>query len=747
MVDTSMYSRRLNFLLIFFVGFLSILILKLFVLQVVRHNYYVETALADRQGLTELNSRRGEIFFNDYNSDEGFRVATNTTLDTVFADPFLIEDPLFIADKLAPILFDEKSALEAEEFRLKEQRKSLPADLTEEEVHSILQPRSVSELELEFRQEMLDKLSQKVRQSIILYNDPEPSVRDSVRALGLPGIEITDRQIFAYPPQISNPKEYAAKMSTILEIEPARLENLFKGNNRYTILAKKIELAKSEQIQDMIDENDEAFKGIGFEPKSYRFYPEHELGSQVLGFVDSTGGTYGVEEYFDDILSGESGVFKTQLDGLGKQITVGGDTVIKPAEDGSDVYLTIERSIQMEVERLLKKRVEDTQADSGQVIVMDPKTGKILAMAHYPTYDPNEFWKALDTEEIFMTPEDKENLIEFNYASGTETYLVTDEDLNKQFQVLPLVSEETGETYYEKFKNNVGAAVYRNRTVVDVYEPGSIFKPLTMSAAIDDESVTPNTTVVDNGPIQVDEFWISNALNKHYGTITMTQVLETSNNVGMAWIAQRIGRNLFHSYMMKYGLGKRTDIEFVGEKSGQIEPFTGWADSELVTHAFGQGITLTPIQMITAFSALANDGVLMEPSIVEKIVHSDGRVDEIDPTIVRRVVSKKTADTLVAMLESVIVNGQARTAKVKGYTVAGKTGTSQTYKHGVPLSGPGTTVASFAGFAPASNPRFVVLIKVDKPRTSPWGADVAAPLFHDIAEYILQYMAIPPDDV
>lgn len=747
MVDTSMYSRRLNFLLIFFVGFLSILILKLFVLQVVRHNYYVETALADRQGLTELNSRRGEIFFNDYNSDEGFRVATNTTSDTIFADPFLIEDPLFIADKLAPILFDEKSALEAEEFRLKEQRKSLPADLTEEEVHSILQPRSVSELELEFRQEMLDKLSQKVRQSIILYNDPEPSVRDSVRALGLPGIEITDRQIFAYPPQISNPKEYAAKMSTILDIEPARLENLFKGNNRYTILAKKIELAKSEQIQDMIDENDEAFKGIGFEPKSYRFYPERELGSQVLGFVDSTGGTYGVEEYFDDILSGESGVFKTQLDGLGKQITVGGDTVIKPAEDGSDVYLTIERSIQMEVERLLQKRVEDTQADSGQVIVMDPKTGKILAMAHYPTYDPNEFWKALDTEEIFMTPEDKENLIEFNYASGTETYLVTDEELNKQFQVLPLVSEETGETYYEKFKNNVGAAVYRNRTVVDVYEPGSIFKPLTMSAAIDDESVTPNTTVVDNGPIQVDEFWISNALNKHYGTITMTQVLETSNNVGMAWIAQRIGRNLFHSYMMKYGLGKRTDIEFVGEKSGQIEPFTGWADSELVTHAFGQGITLTPIQMITAFSALANDGVLMEPSIVEKIVHSDGRVDEIDPTIVRRVVSKKTADTLVAMLESVIVNGQARTAKVKGYTVAGKTGTSQTYKHGVPLSGPGTTVASFAGFAPASNPRFVVLIKVDKPRTSPWGADVAAPLFHDIAEYILQYMAIPPDDV
>jgi cell division protein FtsI/penicillin-binding protein 2 len=765
MVQTEQYSRRLSFLLIFFIAFFSVIGIKLFYLQVVKHNFYLQKALADHQGYTELDSRRGEIYLQDYHSSGDFRVATNTTLDTVFADPFLIEDPLFVADNLYPLLFDAKIAQRAEENRLKEQRKTLPADLTEEEVNDILKPKSLEELKLEFRNEVLGKISQKVRQQIILYTDPDDSIRSKVKALRLPGIEVQDKQIVAFPPQITDTKEYAGKLTAILEIEPERLEKLFEGQNRYTVLARKIEPDNSEKIRELVKNDKEAYRGIGFEQKSYRFYPEKRLASQVLGFVDSQGGRYGVEESYDDLLKGRPGLFKTKLDGLGKQITVGNDTVIKPAEDGSDVYLTIERSVQMEVERLLEEKVKETDADGGQVIVMEPDTGNILAMAHYPTYDPNEFWTALDTEEVFLEDlyKDEEELqegtanpelesrqneiITFNYASGDEHYLIVDDKLDKRLRILPVKSEKSGETYYEKFKNEVGAAVYRNRLVQDIYEPGSVFKAITMAAAIDDGNITPNDTVNDTGPIKVDEFWIDNALSKHYGIITMTQVLETSNNIGIAWITQKLGRNLMYSYIKKFGFGLRTDVQLEGEKTGKIESFTTWADSELVTHGFGQGISVTPLQMITAFAALANDGVLLQPNLVKQLVHSDGTIEEIDPVIVRRVVSKKTADTLVAMLTSVVENGQAKGALVDNYLVAGKTGTSQTYRNGVPLEGLGTTIASFAGFAPASDPEFVILVKIDKPRTSQWGSDVAAPLFGDIASYILQYQNIPPDDL
>jgi cell division protein FtsI/penicillin-binding protein 2 len=314
-----------------------------------------------------------------------------------------------------------------------------------------------------------------------------------------------------------------------------------------------------------------------------------------------------------------------------------------------------------------------------------------------------------------------------------------------KLQLLPVQSELTGEEYFEKFKNNVGGVVYRNRVVQDLFEPGSIFKPITMSVAIDSEIVNANTTFNDSGPIFVDNFRINNALNKNYGVITMTQALETSNNVAMAWLSRQIGRNLFHNYMMQYGLNRRTDIEFLNEHTGRVRPFTSWAESELVTHSFGQGFTMTPIQMVTAIASIANGGVLMQPSIVNRIEHSDGKVEESRPVTVRRVVSQKTADTITAMMVSTVDRGQSNTIRIPGYSVAGKTGTSQTYRNGRPLSGAGTTIASFVGFAPASDPRFVILVKMDRPKTSPWADSTAMPLFDELTRFLLQYFAIPPD--
>jgi len=242
----------------------------------------------------------------------------------------------------------------------------------------------------------------------------------------------------------------------------------------------------------------------------------------------------------------------------------------------------------------------------------------------------------------------------------------------------------------------------------------------------------------------VDEFTIDNALGKHYGLITMTQVLETSNNIGMAYVAHRLGASLFYTYIRKYGFARPTDIEFLDEQSGKVEKFNKWADSELVTHAFGQGISVTPIQMVTAISALANDGVLMEPYIIEKVIQGKD-VKEREPQIVHQVVSQATSETLTAMLVSVVEKGQLGALKHSGYSIAAKTGTSQTYKNGKPLSGAGTTITSMAGFAPADDPKFVILIKLDKPRSSEWAVVVLAPLFNNISDYLFDYFSVPPN--
>jgi cell division protein FtsI/penicillin-binding protein 2 len=264
-----------------------------------------------------------------------------------------------------------------------------------------------------------------------------------------------------------------------------------------------------------------------------------------------------------------------------------------------------------------------------------------------------------------------------------------------------------------------------------------------MSAAIDTGSVTPNTTMLDDGPIKVDEFTTNNAFGKHYGLITMTQVLETSNNIGMAWIANKIGRELFYNYIDRFGFGEKLEIEFDDEKTGKLRKPNTWAESELATIAFGQGLTTTPLQMVMAYAALANDGVMMQPTLVKKIEYSNGLVDEPEPTVLRKVVSKKTADTLTAMLVSVIEKGEGGAGQVAGYSIAGKTGTAQTYKNGQPLEGKGTTMATFIGYGPAEDPEFVVLVRIEKPRSSQWAGDTAAPVFSDVAAFLMDYLNVP----
>jgi len=777
MVEIDSYNKRLNYLMLFFIGFLVVLSMKLFYLQVVKHGFYLNKALSDHQGYTELQSRRGEIFVQDYHSDTAFKVATNTALSTVFADPSLILDPTKVTNDIYEYLFKEEEALKAEELRIEEASKTLSLDLTEEEIQTFLEPKSLEELKLEFRDDILSKISQQQRQEIILIEDPDIILRSRVKKLGLTGVEVFKSKIVVYPPQISNQKSTALRLAPVVDMNPKRLEELLAGVNRYVILGHRIDNDKVNEIRKLIEAEPKQFKGIGFEEHDYRYYPEGELSAAVVGFLNSENeGIYGIEEYYNKMLKGEEGIFKTKLDAFGKQITVGNDTIIKPAKDGSDVYLTIERSIQMEAEKVIERTVRNTDADSGELLIMDPHNGEVLAMAQYPNFDLNHYWEALETEDVsledmirvdyfrkhvdefekledvvlddeYLKKEIEKRMIEFDYGTTPELYFESNKDNHKEVRILPIENDENDNVRYETYKNGVGPGAYKNNAVVGVYEPGSVFKPLTMSGAIDDELVTPNTTMVDSGPVKVDEFTIENAMLVHYGIQTMTNILENSNNIGMVWVAQKMGRGLLGSYIKKYGFGTMTEIQLPNEKSGKVRPYSTWTDSELATAAFGQGLTATPLQMVTAFSVMANGGKLMQPTIVKKVVHSDGKVDEVEPVVVKQVLSKKTADMMIAMLKSVVHKGQADKAIVDGYWVAGKTGTSQTYRNGIPLRGRGTTVATFAGFAPASDPKFVVLIKINRPRSSEWGSIVAAPAFAEITEYVLQYLNIAPDRV
>jgi len=756
--------RKVLLLVMFFIGVIGF---KLFYMQVLAHGHYLDLAKQGRQGYRELTARRGEIYINDFHSGEDFRLATNITLDTVFADPYLLEDPELVANKIAPILFDEEEAQEVEEERLEDERKKLPVDISEEELEKVLVRKSVAELKKEYRDQIYEKIANKIREQILLVPTPNVPLKRAVRSLGLSGVEVTDDGIYAYPALIESKKEYATKLSRFVEIPVERLEAVLAGKNRYVVLKKKVRPEVSEKLKNLKRQLNKQFAGIGFEEETYRYYPEEQLAAPILGFTDiDRTGVYGLEKEYEKELKGKSGVFKTELDGAGRQITVGSDVVIEQAQDGSDLYLTLDRSIQKQVEKYLADAVINTRSDSGQVIIMDPKTGAVMAMANYPTFDPNVYWEALETEEVVLDEEQQKRIVKKTVGKELETYLITNDYTEDKIRLFDLdqdepetedddEQDEDGDDQdldevavkYAKFVNDVGAAAYRNRVVADIYEPGSVFKVIAMAIGLDAAGLTPDRQINDFGPIKVDEFTIDNALGKHYGLITMTQVLETSNNIGMAFVAKEIGRSLFGSYLKKFGFGRETAIELPDQGKGQIETSQRWSEAELVTHGFGQGISVTPMQMITALAALANDGVMMRPYLIDKIENSERSITT-EPRVVRQVITKETADKIKAMMVSVVENGQQR--KTLGglpYTIAGKTGTSQTYKRGIPLEGAGTTIATYGGFAPAEDPKFVVLVKLDKPKTSQWADATAVPLFKQVAEFMFDYLAIPPDKI
>jgi len=488
--------------------------------------------------------------------------------------------------------------------------------------------------------------------------------------------------VFAQPHEIENKPAAATQLSQILQM-PAReiLEKIDDNSRKWVILKKELPESEALAVAAL------KLKGIGLESESFRFYPEKVFASQLLGFYAYEGeeraGQYGIEEHYDELLAGRPGSLALEKDIRGAWIT-GGERQFEAAVDGVDIELTLDRAIQYQAETILKNAVEQYEADDGSMVVMDPATGKILAMANFPTFDPNLFNKVEDI------------------------------------------------------------SVYRNRAVTDAYEPGSVFKPITMAAGLDSGSVQPDMIFEDTGFMKFDKFTIKNANDKIYGAQNMTQVLEQSINTGAIFVQQKTGKDKFLEIVKRFGFGQKTGLTIPGEAAGDMRNLEKSSDIHYATASFGQGLTTTLVQLASAYSTIANSGKMMKPYLVQKIDYKDGRVDEIQPLEIRQVISSKAAHTLGAMLVNVVENGHGKRAGVPGYYVGGKTGTAQIAKTDGPGYDEDRTIGSFIGFGPVDNPKFVIAVKITNPKAVRSAESSAAPTFGEMARYLVNYYQIPP---
>jgi cell division protein FtsI/penicillin-binding protein 2 len=436
--------------------------------------------------------------------------------------------------------------------------------------------------------------------------------------------------------------------------------------------------------------------GLGFDEEPRRFYPETHLGAHILGFVgsDKEGnrqGYFGIEGGLDAELRGRAGKIMEERDAVGDSILAGGYKRIDPIQ-GRDVVLTLNSSVQYLVEKKLKEGVEKYDAKSGTAILMDPFTGEIVALANFPTYEPEKFYE----ESGYVDPDHHRKTIE-----------------------------------------------RLNKAISEVYEPGSVIKPLTVATAIDKGIVTPETTYLDNGPVQYSDYMINNWDGKHYGPMTIVELLQKSNNIGAAWVGHKAGYNNIYQYFTNFGLGEKTGIPLEGEESGLVRPLEEWRDIDLANISFGQGISATPLQVVSAFNTLANGGYSIKPKIISKLI-DNGKEIEMPTKNIKQVISKQTSDTMIDLLEKAVSGGEAKYFVLKDYRIAGKTGTAQIPEEGKYAAN--KTNATFVGFLSGSR-KLSMIVRLEEPKTSIYAAETAVPLWMNIITELVEFYGIAPDRV
>ncbi len=477
-------------------------------------------------------------------------------------------------------------------------------------------------------------------------------------------------------------QELSAILTIPLDTVYARVNNT---NVEWSLVARQLDDATVTAIKARFPPKDHPELIYQEVPK--RTYPNGPFLSPLLGFTNASGaGVYGVEGRYNDLVGGEPGTLVAETDVARQPLAFGQQQYRAPVE-GADLSLTIDAAIQRMAEDELARTVSEQGAIGGTILVMDPNTGAILASASAPSYDPNTY-------------------------------------------------------------NRADPQSYLNPAVSATYEPGSTFKIFTMASGLQTGGITPQTTLIDNGFAKVETDTIYNLDHTAWGPETMEQVLERSSNVGASYIARRTGKENFYGMLRQFGMGQKTGVDLDGEEIGIVRwpdnPTTIWHPIDLYTNSFGQGLTVTPLQMVTAASAIANGGTLYTPYVVGRVERHGDLVQDRQPQPVRQVIRPEVAATVRQMMTEAEHNALASKVNLPGYDIAAKTGTAQIPDPKTGTYDPNKTIASIISFFPAEKPLFTVLVKIDQPKKNSLGGDVAAPALGRLAGQLLRYAGVPP---
>lgn len=493
-------------------------------------------------------------------------------------------------------------------------------------------------------------------------------------------LNIDSYTIIADPFLIHQPAETVSRLAPVLELPMEELMlKLSDTKRRFVVLKKKLTKEQAQKVDKL------QLKGINSQSVPTRFYPESTLAAQTIGFVNADGeGQYGIERFFNEDLKGYDGSRVGEKDAKRRLILEGKSA---QAKNGTDIVLTIDGNIQYMAESKLGEAIKKYEADSGSVVIMDVKTGAILALANLPSFNLNEFG---------TVPSDKIELFE-------------------------------------------------NKAVTTPWEPGSIFKPFTLASGLDQGKFEVETQVELACSAKVNGYEIWNAEKKCYSKPSIIHILSESINLGTIWAADQLGNETFEKYIEAFGFGSKTGLELQPESAGKILPLKQWQDVNRATISFGQGLSTTPIQITSAYAAIANGGKLMHPYLVAQRLEDGGRTIDTQPREVRQSIKPETAAKTTTMLEKVVTDGHGKRAAVPGYKVAGKTGTAQVVGQDGKYEEK-AHIGSFAGFFPSDAPRFAMLVKLDRPKAVEFAESSAAPTFGEIAKWLLHYAKVPPSD-
>ena len=512
--------------------------------------------------------------------------------------------------------------------------------------------------------------------TIVLYAPRGPIVD---RQGGPLATSTATESLFVQPRSVGDPVRVAARLAPILGQPESEVHAALTGTRSFVWLRRKLPPTVAEQVKALRE------PGLGFLPEPLRLYPNRELAAHVLGFEGNEGGLEGVERAFNADLAGVPGKAIAGRDALGREVAE--QHVLQQPQPGHGVMLTIDRTIQYIAEREIDAAFRRTHAKAAMAVVLDPRTGDILAMAVRPTFNPNAFLDVRSSD------------------------------------------------------------AWRNRVVTDPFEPGSTFKAILAASALEEGVVKPDDRIyAENGSITLAGTTIRDW--KKYGWLTFAEVLQNSSNVGSIKVGLSLGRDRYYRYMKAFGFGSPTGVGLAGESRGQLREPQRWSLLSLPTMSIGQEISVTALQMVSAFGAIANGGTLMQPRLVKSTFDAEGReTRRFDVKPVRQVISPATARTVSNILSTVVESGTGRFAAIPGYPVAGKTGTAQKLDPATRRYSHAPGVLSFVGFAPADEPRFAMLVMLDEPRNEKWGSEAAAPIFSAIGREILRYLEVPPRDV